>query len=466
MAHQRTLNFLLVLTLFALFSGCKDRVEVQPQPKPAVQTLENTKLIPYGVENEKPFDESKLIPKSMINYLLTQFTPSIEEQELFYKEYKERLFVPWNMEELKEKRTSLTWGYRKYSKARYVYGDNKKLVRKKWLKAVLKNTNFEALNKRKQKAITIRNSSLRVLPTNKGLYRSFNRAGEGFPFDYNQNSAIYANEPLFVSHYSRDRAWAFVQSSFASGFIDVRDIAIVSDTQAKTVQDKEYAMVTKEGTPIYAKSFLFNAKLATPLAIVDENSTDFKVLATLRDAQGEANFTQSVVSKKFASKMPLNFDKEGVLKIFNELYGEPYGWGGLQGLRDCSALTRDFFAPFGIWLPRNSKSQAKHFSYFSTRGLSNSEKERFIIDYAKPFQTLLHLKGHIMLYLGHKEDKVYVFHNIWGVRTSLYKESGRLIIGKAIISDLHLGKGEMFVEDKSLLINKVKGISIVNVNSK
>ena len=31
--------------------------------------------------------------------------------------------------------------------------------------------------------------------------------GEGFPFDYNQNSAIKINTPIMVSHLSKDRAW-------------------------------------------------------------------------------------------------------------------------------------------------------------------------------------------------------------------------------------------------------------------
>ena len=38
---------------------------------------------------------------------------------------------------------------------------------------------------------------------------------------------------------------------------------------------------------------------------------------------------------------------------------QPYGYGGLYDNRDCSAMTRDLFAPFGLYLPRNSSEQAR-----------------------------------------------------------------------------------------------------------
>ena len=56
-------------------------------------------------------------------------------------------------------------------------------------------------------------------------------AGEGFPFDYMQNSIIAANKPIFISHYSKDREWAYIFSSFTSGWIKTGefDLILVSD---------------------------------------------------------------------------------------------------------------------------------------------------------------------------------------------------------------------------------------------
>ena len=37
--------------------------------------------------------------------------------------------------------------------------------------------------------------------------------------------------------------------------------------------------------------------------------------------------------------------------------GVKYGWGGIDGGRDCSSTIKDLLTPFGIWLPRDSKDQ-------------------------------------------------------------------------------------------------------------
>ncbi len=61
------------------------------------------------------------------------------------------------------------------------------------------------------------------------MFLNPSKAGEGFPFDYNQNSSIKINTPLLVSHYSKDKTWIFVQSHFALGWLRVDSISFVDD---------------------------------------------------------------------------------------------------------------------------------------------------------------------------------------------------------------------------------------------
>jgi cell wall-associated NlpC family hydrolase len=64
----------------------------------------------------------------------------------------------------------------------------------------------------------------------------------------------------------------------------------------------------------------------------------------------------------------------------NELIGEAYGWGGLYQNRDCSAMVRDMFSPFGIWLPRHSEDQAREGGEFiDLTTFSPEEKEKVIL---------------------------------------------------------------------------------------
>ena len=142
------------------------------------------------------------------------------------------------------------------------------------------------------------------------------------------------------------------------------------------------------------------------------------------------------------------------------LIDQPYGWGGLYNNRDCSAMIRDIFTTFSIWLPRNSTNQAKKGGlYIDLNSLSNEEKQTFIKENAIPYLTLLWFPGHIMLYIGEKEDDALVFHNIWGLRTK--DKMKRMIIGKAVITTLSPGD-EMATIDKSFnFLSRIKGMTLL-----
>ena len=149
----------------------------------------------------------------------------------------------------------------------------------------------------------------------------------------------------------------------------------------------------------------------------------------------------AIVSKDAGASKPLRLTKFNIAKMANELINESYGWGGLYQNRDCSAMIKDLFAPFGLWLPRHSADQAKEGGTFiDLQKLSPKEKELMILKQGIPYLTLIWRKGHIMLYIGSYQGRVLVFHNFWGVRTKdfLGRET-RKIVGHAAITTLHPG---------------------------
>ena len=79
-----------------------------------------------------------------------------------------------------------------------------------------------------------------------------------------------------------------------------------------------------------------------------------------------------------------------------------------------------------------------------------------------PFSTLVYLKGHIMLYIGAKNNEPLVFHNIWSVR--LKDETGRKyrhIIGKATVTTLEPGVGIKDFDEDTNILNRIEGIVIL-----
>ncbi|MEA3434224.1 MAG: NlpC/P60 family protein, partial [Campylobacterota bacterium] len=138
-----------------------------------------------------------------------------------------------------------------------------------------------------------------------------------------------------------------------------------------------------------------------------------------------------------------------------EFYGEPYGWGGSYECRDCSATTRDFLGAFGIFLRRNSGKQAKDGKSTYIKGLKKRAKKKKIIKEAEPFRSLLHVPGHIVLYMGQYKGEPVIMHTYWGIRKN---DGSKLITGRTIITTTEPGKERRDIREGSKLINTLKTI--------
>jgi hypothetical protein len=191
-------------------------------------------------------------------------------------------------------------------------------------------------------------------------------------------------------------------------------------------------------------------------ALISEDETSYTVLTLLKDVNGHAHYTKSKLSKKIASLGALAFSEKNIEKIIKELLHNSYGWGGMYGERDCSSTIRDFYAPFALWLPRNSSKQSLEGKRIILSDLSKQEKLSLIRREAKPFQTLLYKRGHIALYVGLHKNKPVVFQNVWGVKTKIEGKEGRYIIGKPIFSTLEVGKNLSHFDENSSLLENIK----------
>lgn len=383
----------------------------------------------------------------------TLHTPTPFKQNLY-----EKHFSIWQQESITLSYKEATWG-EKYA-TQTMYAMNYQPLSVSWFEQQKHNANFENLSRLNQKAITIKNTNLRVFPTHEPLFDNPFRAGEGFPFDYNQNSGIKINTPIMISHFSKDRAWAYVQSSFASGFIPVRHLALVDDTIIKAFEQSNYYVAIKDNVPIYKNAY-FKEHIKLGTIFPKSKYGNFFVVNQYHDLNG---YIQTIdIPKEAVVKKAFDFSASNIKHVIDELIGEPYGWGEAFFKRDCSALTKDYFAAFGVYLNRNSSQQIQNGDYIKIEHLSNKDKKAFIVKHAKAFQTLLYLKGHIMLYVGvSKEGEPLAFHNMWGVRTSYgCCKEGRAIVGKAVISTLEIGKELKHFDPQHALLSKIEGMVVI-----
>ena len=380
--------------------------------------------------------------------------PSDARRRQLYRDFSDRFFQPWRLHDLNMTRREATWAVRRYRHAK-LYAENLRPLPAARFARWVANARYEALDTLRARAITTYPTSLRLFPTHKPIFFDPKKAGEGYPFDYNQNSAIKAMVPLYVSHLSADGAWAFARAPFAAGWVPIRDIAFVKKSRADRLMRAPQAVWFDDHAVVYDRDrrALFAAKLGTLLPRCGKKG-DWCALVGCR---GEA--TPTLLSEDAPLRtFPIPMTRSNIGAVLLQLIGEPYGWGGLGGDRDCSATVRDFFRPFGLWLPRNSSAQARVGVRIDLRGLDAKTKERVILRKGVPFRTLLHRPGHIMLYVGQRDGHAYVLQNMWGIRT---KTNGRHIIGRTVITDLWLGQTLPDVDRRSLPIEGIDSMNIV-----
>ena len=419
-------QILLILVITLLFSACSVKEPVLSQAKNSdIEVLATT-------ANDNSFNSTEVL-----------------------KDFFNKYFKPWNSTKVSFPKLEAMWG--QSYKNKKVYLENHQLATASWFDKQIENSNFNDYNILPKKAITLKNVNIRVLPTNSPMFYDPTQPGEGFPFDYNQNSSLKINTPIIVSHLSKDRAWAYIESSTVGGWVEIGTIAYVDNDFIQEFKTSNYFVSVKEKFPIYDPIFREYVKVAT---IFPKKNN--KYIIAKRDNNQNAYISYIDLNNDEVESMPLAFNSENRIKIAKQLIDEPYGWGGLLNNRDCSSFTQDYFATFGKFLHRNSKAQLSNGKYFDMSKLTNNEKKEFMKNNGVPFSTLVYLKGHIMLYIGIKENEPLVLHNMWSVR--LKDSNGRKyrhIIGKATVTTLEPGKGIKDFDEDTNILNKIQGIVVL-----
>jgi len=432
-----------------------EKVEVKKHDKPK----EDIKKTIEVTDDGKILDLIN-IPQDVDNFLVNV----TDESTLFpiQTKYEKYYFSMWNKTKPREDLASVKWPFNTYTFGKS-YGENLQLLEKEFFDKMLNRANFKDYATLNLKAITLSEVNIRAFPTCRPVLMDPNQAGEGFPFDYMQNSTLHANKPILLSHYSKDKEWAYIFTSFTSGWIKSSELVLIDKKYTNKWQKAKQVRIIKENIPIYDENnnFMFRSKIGMMFALVNEDKDTYTILTVAKYKNKRAFFVKSKIPKNIASKDILKLTKQNLKTIINEVKRTNYGWGGMYGQRDCSSMLRDLYSPFGIWLPRNSYQQAKVGKIISFEDKTNKEKIAIIKEKAIPFKTLLYKKGHIVLYVGTYEDEIVIFHNTWGIKTKKNGTEGRFVIGRPVFSTLSFGKGLRYYDESSEILTNLKSMNIL-----
>lgn len=349
-------------------------------------------------------------------------------------------FAPWHRTEPHHPKELASSEFLKYAGSPG-YGKEGRPHPKGWIGKMAANAHLEHFALRVFPAVTVKHTDFRHLPTREPHLRAPKEPSIDHPFDNLQISSVPAGMPLLVVLVSRDRKWVLAETSHLLGWVPAGDIAAADPEFIKSWENGRYAVVVRDKTPVAdGKDMLFRAPLGALFPKAGEDGTRIWIWTAARDDRGRAVLRKAAVAAGTVADKPLPFTAGHVARLARELAGEPYGWGGLYGRRDCSALVRDLFAPFGLWLPRNSVDQAAAWKFTSFRNLSPAEKEALIVRQGVPWRTLLWTPGHIMLYIGVHNGKPLIFHNFWSVAAQDPDgKRDKVIVGRAAVTTLHPG---------------------------
>ncbi|WRG09882.1 SH3 domain-containing protein [Helicobacter pylori] len=415
------------------------------------------------------------LPQEASSYLASSQNGSHNNQSIDPQALRENLkesylkawYSPWLDMKVKSNKKEVFWILKEMNKSTG-YGEDLKPNAKAFNDELIKSMDVERYPSAKIRAVVVRDSDVRAVPTNKPFYLS----PKGYPFDRYQNSLIFQGTPVLVTHFNTDKTYAHIQSSFVYGWIKVSDLAYMHDKDIELLTHlKDYVMPIKDKIPLYTDygGFYTNARVGELFALIPQSQNasqnpqkkELKAYGFLRDAKGYAILQSVILEEKDFFVFPKAFNSENMAYFIDTMLGQKYGWGGLLGNRDCSAFTRDSFANFGILLPRNSYAQSRYANnYVGLSSMKAKEKEDYILKNATPFGTLIYLKGHIMLYLGAHNHQAIVAHSIWSVQTQKHFKTLSHKIGGVVITSLWLAEEHNGAfSKKKLLIDRVLGMS-------
>ena len=164
----------------AFFVGCASNVQNIDASKQRISLLElNIK------------QDASSLPSNAMN-------ANFSEEEILKKRF--------GVFELKGKKldpNEVFWAFRTYwpNEKKTYYSSNFRPIPQSWFDAQKDNANFAALGGISMFALTAANTALRNFPTDEPIFLNPQTPGEGYPFDYLQESTLSIAHPLFVSHF-------------------------------------------------------------------------------------------------------------------------------------------------------------------------------------------------------------------------------------------------------------------------
>lgn len=233
-----------------------------------------------------------------------------------------------------------------------------------------------------------------------------------------QETFVKVNSPVIILLEDITRKYFYVKSIEFTGWTKQSNIAVIEDKREwdSYFNNSSFVMVTNDcdilidsSAALEDLSYSIKTYMGTQLHLQGEDKEgNFNVYVPARNHEGcLINKIIGTIDRNNANIGYLPATRRNILKLAFSVWGDEYGWGGRDGLRDCSSYIRDIFLCFGYTLPRNSSFQMRikdGTNIEHIQGYDNKKKALSVLETG----DILDIGGHVMIYLGEYKGKTYV----------------------------------------------------------
>ncbi len=423
--------FIPLLSIGILFNSCQDVDDNKPllsnskrkQPIIIVNRNRHLSMAEFWIDKiEKPY-RAIMTPKEIERF--NDETAHKHGTLNYFKEMNSAYSASWV-------RKSILKAYSGIKGNATYFSDGNKIT-SSFYRDIEDYLNLENLNSGSIKtrfALTTNYCDQKIVPTELSLLKKKNQ----IHFDRNQNSALDIATPIAILHTTKDGVWHYGVSPTSSGWIHNKDIAFGTKEEILNyIESKNFVVTTEPKTALkIGGSYHDYLRMGVRLPKIMTIDNETMVMVPTADENGNLVLSNATVKTANVHKGYLAYTPENILTQAFKFLHLPYGWGGMYGEQDCSKFIQEVYSTVGLKLPRNSTSQSNvSDAKLELSGLSKSSKETFLETSAVVGGTILHLKGHITLYLGEYKGEPYIIHTVWG------ESSRHFALGRTAVTSLN-----------------------------
>ena len=421
----------ILLFIMILLSSCNDVGDNKPllsnskEKQPIIIVNKNRHLnIPdFWIDRLENSEQIIMNPKEII-----RFNDSIahENQTL---NYFDELPNSYSNEQIKR---LLLGGYIGLKNRAKFFEDGSKIPTN-FYRDIKEELNLEILKNSTRKtryALTVKFVNQRVIPSKLALLKT----SQQIHFDRNQNSALDIATPLAVIHSTENGQWHYAVGPTSSGWIANNAIAFADKEEIDSyLKSKKFVISTSAKSSIYLSGRYYDyLRMGVRLPKIMEIDDKTMVLIPSRGRNGKLILSNAILKTADVQEGYLPYTAQTILTQAFKFLHAPYGWGGMYGEQDCSKFIQEIYATVGIRMPRNSTSQSNvGKAKVELEGLDKTTRAKLLRDTATIGGTIVHLKGHIVLYLGEYKGEPYIIHTVWG------ESSEHFALGRTAVTSLN-----------------------------